>query len=33
MAELAYGFYRQRPDGAFENAVTYRLPVDCEAAS
>jgi hypothetical protein len=32
MAELAYGFYRQRPDGAFENAVTYRLPVDCEAA-
>jgi hypothetical protein len=33
MAEVAYGFYRQRPDGTFENAVTYRLPVDCEAAS
>ena len=33
MTELTYGFYRQRADGSFEEAETYRLPIDCEAAA
>ncbi len=31
LAELRFGFYRALPDGGFENATTYRFPVDCEA--
>lgn len=31
LAELRFGFYRALPGGGFENATTYRVPVDCEA--
>ncbi len=28
-ASVSYGLYWQRPDGSFDNVVTYKLPVEC----
>lgn len=33
LIEISYGFYRQRADGSFENADSYRMLIDCETTS
>ena len=33
LTELRYGFYRVRPDGTFENADAWTVPVTCEAGA